>query len=271
MTFASIRGSWLLGVAVWSAAPGLAHADELACREAYQSGQRSHRDKKLLRAREEFLLCARNPCPKVFQGECAGWLREVESELPTVVFSLRGTPGPGARISVDGAPFQGALDALARPLDPGAHRFAFDSSTQHVLVEQSILEGVKAQSIVFDLGPSTPPVAPPVVALPREPASKRAAPRWPFWALSGVGVAAVATSAAFGVKGLVARGDLSDCRPDCSLEQVHGVRHDFLASDIALGIGVVTLASALVVYLLRPHAPPASSASLRDFFSPPIR
>jgi hypothetical protein len=222
------------------------------CRTAYEQGQRLRRAKKLLSARDEFVVCSRAPCPTVFQPECLRWLGEVQSEVPTVVVDVRrgtGVESSAADVLVDGAPFAKKIDGRAQPVDPGQHVFTVTLPDGKTHTQTStVVEGVKAQRIVFDFAPR-------VVAPPPPPPEHGVSP-WTY-VLGGVTVAGLGSFGYFGLTGLHQRGQVIDCTQDCTQSDVDTARRSLLVADISLGVSVVALAGAITTYFLT--RPPARS------------
>lgn len=235
-----------------------AHADDApdkqVCRRAYEQGQRLRRTKKLLDARKDFMICARDPCPAVFQPECLQWLTEVDREIPTVVVvGSGGRPGARAAVKVDGAPWFEGLDGIARAIDPGEHQLSVTVDGREVVQRVVVVEGAKAARVVVDLP-----------APPAEPAPEPARPRsvsWPTIALAGVGVAALGSFAYFGLRGLSQRSDVEACTPDCTASQVTKGKTSFLVADVSLGVSVVTLGLAAYLFLSERGDARATTAS----------
>jgi hypothetical protein len=88
--------------------------------------------------------------------------------------------------------------------------------------------------------------------------------------LGGVGVVGIG---AFAYLGLTAKGDLDHlrqtCAPFCSSSDLDSARHEALGADIALGVGVVSLAAAAYVLLTRPSAPASTSTAHVEVFASP--
>jgi hypothetical protein len=225
--------------------------DKAACHGAYEQGQRLRRGKKLIEAREKLLLCARDPCPAVFQPECAKWLGELDAEVPTVVVALEGkVEGDGAHVLVDGAPFSPQVDGIARPIDPGPHEFVIETDRVRIAQKATIVEGEKAQRVVVTGVAGS--------GAERPPGPERPVPPLAI-GVGALGVAALGTSAVFGLIGLGQKSDIDKCTPNCTLDDVHSARRTFLVSDVALGVGLVAVGAAVVLYVTRPTQAAESS------------
>lgn len=229
------------------------------CLDAYARSQPLRRDGKLTEAREELLLCARDPCPKQLQPDCVGWLDEVDRALPSVIFSA--TDGAGSdlsdvSVSVDGKPLASRLDGRALAIDPGNHVFRFQRRGQ-APVERSILiqEGEKRRRIVVRLGEPAPKA--------RRPAQQQVSsgPPWTAYALGGFGIVALGTFAYFGSSGISDRSSLDACKPNCASSDVDRVDRKFWVANVALAVSAVTLGGATVIFLS--HSGDARGASTR--------
>jgi hypothetical protein len=242
--------------------------DQSACRAAYEDGQRLRRGKKLLEAREKLLVCARSPCPAVFQPECIKWLEEIEAEIPTVVVSVEGAKeGVPVRVLVDGETFAERADGVARPLDPGEHELVAVSEDQRVSRRVMIVEGGKAQRFDLAFPERAEPPAASRVETPGEPAREPGRPVPALtWVLAGVGVVAGGASGFFAYRGLSQRDDIQGCSPNCLQSDVDEARRSLLVADVALGVSIVALGAALVLYLSRPYEePPATTTAMGRF------
>ncbi len=220
------------------------------CRTAYEQGQRLRRAKKLVSARDEFVVCSRAPCPAVFQPECLRWLGEVQSEVPTVVVDVRrgtGVEATAADVRLDGAPFARQIDGRAQPVDPGQHTFTVTLPDGKTRTQMStVVEGVKAQRVVFDFAPK--------VLVPPPPPPEHGVSPWTY-VLGGVTVAGLGSFGYFGITGLHQRGEVIDCTQSCTQSDVTTARRSLLVADISLGVSVVALAGAITTYFLtRPSA-----------------
>ena len=228
--------------------------DKIACANAAEHAQSLRAARSLKAAREELLRCSREGCPKGIRRDCEGWLREVETDLPSLVFRANdghGTDLIEVELTLDGTRLASRLDGAAVVVDPGPHVVRF-SANGLVSDEQTVLvtEGEKNRAVVgvlraatatapsatTSVPPSTPPSAPPLASS----SSTGVAP----WVFGVGGVAAIAT---FGVLQLVARSrraaldDGCGRTSSCTHDQVAPVRTEFLVSGVALGVGVVAL------------------------------
>ncbi len=241
-TLAGLLLATLLG------SPALARAAPTSCADAYVSGQHLLREHHLGRAREQLLVCARDPCPRALQPECTQWLADAERAMPSVVVDVReaaGAPVRGARLSIDGVDRSELLDGTTRKIDPGQHVFRA-SADGHAAVDRTLLlrEGEKSRLVVFELAPL------PVTTAPE--ATPRAGERpsfVPAGVAGGVGVVALGVFAGFGVGGLSIRQSLAACRPECAPSRVAAGNTDWIVADASLGAAAVSLGLASYFFL----------------------
>lgn len=239
------------------------------CRAAYEQGQRKKKKHALKAARADFLLCARDPCPKAFQPECIDWLAEVEKLIPTIVplvVSADGQPRADVRVFVDGTLVADRIDGTAIALDPGEHVFRFEPRDGKP-IEQSVLmvEGVGGRVLRVELpalavnAPPAPPPPPP----PKPPATTEA-PGPSSWAyvFGAVAVVGGASFGYFGATGLAKRNALDDCQPHCLQNDIDSARTRFLIADVSLAVAVVSLGVSTYLFVARRGAAPAPTAAI---------
>jgi hypothetical protein len=237
-----------------------------ACVEAYEAGQQLRNAGKLLESRERLLICSNDECPTAVRGDCATWLNEVDSNLPSVVVEARlpsGRETPEVSVTVDGAVVARNLDGRALSVDPGVHTFRFESASAGRVEQQVIVrQGEKNRKIVVQFGnaaaaPAPAPDGPATTApVPGHEAPKPAAVGSPLYpvlplVLAGVGVVGVGAFVGFALSGKQLERDLRDtCAPECSDSQVNAVKQRFVYADIGLGVGAAALVGAGVTYFL---------------------
>lgn len=259
------------------AVPSTAHAtepDKAVCAESYRSAQTQRKSGNLRRAREALIQCASDRCPSVMQPDCMRWLTEVEAAMPSLTFAATGESGKDVtdvHVSMDGETLTHELDGKAIPVDPGSHTLRFERANAEP-IEQPIIvhEGEKARVVSVTWVQKSP------VALFREETVKRekSGPPTLTWVFGGVGLAGVATFAVLGLTGLNRRANLEkECFGNCDQSQVDSVKHQFLAADIALGAGALSLGVATVLWLThRAHKSKEGTSleALKHFKTPPM-
>ena len=230
-----------VGTATASDAP-----EKAACAEAAELGQEHRRNGKLRDALESFRRCARRSCPTVVTADCLRFAAEVERSLPSLVFRARdgGKDVTDVTVFVDGEKVAEELDGMARELDPGRHDVRFEREGRSSVLERVVLvEGEKSRLLtaIFSEVSQGPPTE--------------------VWVLGGLGAASIA---GFAYLGLSARSDRKDLQATCGVtksctdDQVDGFRRKAVMADVFLGLGVLSLATAGVLWMgTGNEAPPA--------------
>lgn len=263
--------------AVPSTPPGPVGGDssKLECVKRHEDAQLARGQDRLLDARAALRLCSRAACPAAIRDDCVDWLAEVTRSLPSVVVTARESRPDVAdvKVFVDGKLVAERLSGAALELDPGEHRFRFESP-RWPPVERTVLvsEGVKNRPIEIEFTPA-PSVALPAAAAPSALATPSPTPaatpgrRWPplEYVVEGVGIASLATFATFGGIGLYEHHRLEgSCAPFCGTAEVSRVRTEFIVADASLGVALVSAAIAVYLHRTRPsdaHPTAASSPS----------
>jgi hypothetical protein len=229
-------------------APAALADDKLACIAASDRAQVLRDSGKLVAAREALLACSRATCPTAVADDCSSWLKDVEARTPTVVVRARDAAGGDlldVTVTIDGAPFLATLDGRARPLDPGKHTFRFER-TGHSTVERSVLvtEGEKNRLVEVVL---------PAIEKPKPEAPKvlHTTSLVPTLAVGAVGLLGIAGFAYFGLSAERDHRRLQDCRPFCAESDVDAARTKAIVADVSLGVGVLGLAGAAVLFFTR--------------------
>lgn len=258
----------LIGVAaITGSRVARADASRAACVEAYERAQHLKKEDKLKDAREALVTCAQDACPAATRADCTPWLAEVERALPTMVVAVSDGAGKdivGAKIAIDGAPYTG-VEGAAIPIDPGPHKIRVE--VNGVSAEESIVArvGEKLRRVVVTI--KTAPTTSPVVVTP-EPAAE-SGQRSLVLPITFTALGVVGLATAFGV-GAAAKSESNElrstCKPNCSDDQIGAVETKLLVSDIALGVGIASVALA-VYFWLRPSggssSPPSSASANR--------
>jgi hypothetical protein len=196
------------------------------------------------------------------QRECVSALAALEPRIPTVILVARDERKrdlTDVRALVDGVVVRSKLDGRELELNPGKHIVRFEMPGT-APVEQTIVVRERDKGRVLEAE-----LKPPSASSALQPASRAPAPATSAetttpartvptlsWIFGAVGIAGLGTSAAFGAAALSARTEANTCRPYCSSHQVDIVNERLLGADIALGVGVVSLVAAVVIYLTQP-------------------
>jgi hypothetical protein len=240
------------------------------CLAAYEKAQVERKEARLTTAREQLLICAQDACPAVVKKDCTPWLAETEQALPSVTLVAKDPNGKDlvdVKVTVDGKPFASTVDGTAKPLDPGKHVFRFEGGG-NVAEETVVLrEGEKRRAITVTLGKkddgAQPPAPPPVTEPPREEATGGS--KVPAIAVGVLGLAAIGAGVFIGVSAKSDADDLrTSCAPNCEQSKIDDVSTKLLLSDIGLGVGVVAIAAAVVLWVAASPSEPAKKSGRID-------
>jgi hypothetical protein len=243
---------WVLGAASAAQADP---PDRDACIKAYVDAQGARKAGELLRAEQGLAVCANDVCPGMVKRDCTQWLEEVTRALPSVILIARDDRGgdlldvattvDGQRVPLDGKPL---------PLDPGKHSMHFEHAGAPPRDQVVLLaEGEHARPVIATF-PSVIDVRVRAEGSRRVPAAS--------WALGGVGGVAAGVFTYFAVRGTNDRVSLG-CERGCSEANYSRVDGEFTAADVALGISVASLGTAVVVWLVTHRQPPVQAQGTR--------
>lgn len=239
------------------ATAGAQSPSQAACIEAYTKGQELEQAGALREARTKFLVCGREPCSKVLVKDCILWIDDVERKMPTVVVEAHGTDDVevnDVRVFVDDDLVATRLDGRAIDVNPGPHTLRFVREGAPAVEQRAVMrEGEKGRKIVVAFGPArASPLAappPPPAAARRRDEARTHKPPWLVYPLAGVGAVGLGGSAYFGLHGLSQRADLDGCKGFCASDPVSDARRSFLFADISLGVALISLGAAAVLFL----------------------
>jgi hypothetical protein len=182
-----------------------------------------------------------------------------------VTARARGPDVADVKVFVDGKLVAERLSGAALEIDPGEHRFRFESRLWPP-VERTILvsEGVKGREIDIEFEPAPAPLLRVPPSPPAPPPANRGLQGFDY-ALGGLALASLGTFATVSSWALFERHDLQQqCAPFCSDDQVSSVATKLVIADVALGAAVVSLA-VLYLHVTRPpdgHGATTARASL---------
>lgn len=221
------------------------------CFGAALAGQKLRNSGKLGAARARLIVCSSAPCPAAVAVDCIQWLADVNAAMPTVVLGARDASGADlvdVSVAVDGVASGTTGEGRPLAVDPGLHEVVFTrpggSTTKETFVART---GEKNRSVVTRFAADTPALAPALPA-PRSRSVPIAS-----WVAGGASVAALGVFAYFGGQGIGDRSRLG-CDVGCSASDKRAVDAKFLVADVALGLAVVALGAAVVIYLVHPAA-----------------
>lgn len=183
--------------------------DKHVCVAASERGQQLRDDGKYRSAREAFASCARPVCPALVQSDCVKWLADLEATSPSVVIIAKDDKGndlTAVSVTVDGAPLATVLDGRPLVVDPGDHKFRYETHgfpavDAHVVIHV----GEKSRPLGVQFGTPVAPSKPPPTAGgdARAPTSPPPDPTRHTigWILVGVGAASlVGAGVSFGIR-----------------------------------------------------------------------
>jgi len=235
-----------------------------ACVRAYEQAQEERQSDKLLEAREHLRGCAQEACPAFIRSDCNAWSHELQSEMPSVVFTARSAGRDLTDVGVSSGErvLASRIDGAAIELDPGEYDFRFTSpGMQPVTHHVRISRGERyLQRVEFVPSPKEPAAEHRAASLP-PPAQRSAVLPAVF---GGVAVLGLAGFAVFGTRGRSAESRLqTTCSPHCSEDQISSVRTQYAVADVSLGVGLASLG--LAAYFALRSSPEQRAAQTSSF------
>ncbi len=212
------------------------------CLAHHEEAQVARRERRLLDTRTALRICSGVSCPAAIRADCVDWLDQVAHSLPSVVVTARarGADILAVKVFIDDKLATERLSGFALEIDPGLHKFRFESPPWPV-IEREVLasEGVKDRPIDVEFAPPLPTAA--ELAVRSEP------PR-PFrlersdYVFGGIALAGIATLAYFGGTGLYDANQLENsCMSFCKDDDVNPVRAKLIIADIGMGVAILSL------------------------------
>jgi hypothetical protein len=216
------------------------------CLSRYEEAQVARRERRLLDSRAALRTCSRASCPAAIRADCVDWLEQVAHSLPSVVVTARarGADILAVKVFVDGKLATEKLTGFALEVDPGLHKYRFESPPWPV-IEREVLasEGVKQRPIEVEFAP---PLPSPLLSHPEARPFRLERSDYVF---GGLAVAGFGVLAYFGGTGLYDAHQLrTDCKPFCDHADVQAVQTKLLIADIGLGIGILALVVGLYLH-----------------------
>jgi hypothetical protein len=226
-----------------------ADAAKAECLERHEAAQVARRERRLLDTRAALRVCSGAACPAAIRADCVDWLDQVAHSIPSVVVTARarGADVLAVKVIVDGKVAAEKLTGFALEIDPGLHKFRFESPPWPA-IERDVLasEGVKDRPIDVEFAPPLPDAA--LTQGGPEPPKPFRLERSDY-VFGGIALAGFATLAYFGGTGLYDVHRLQmDCASFCTHEQVQDVRTKLIIADIGMAVGVVALAVGLYLH-----------------------
>lgn len=232
-----------------------------ACASSYESAQRERGRGALLEASEAARACSQPECPAFLAQECIKLYEQIQTELPTVVFSAKNGRGEelvDVTVQIDGKTVTQHLDGRPIELNPGLHTFHFESAGLPAYeVKQTARIGDHNRLMEVMLGPIERPPTPaqplqlPPPSAPVEPAKHGSTIPAASFVLGGVGVIGLGAFAGLRLSASSDYNDLSrNCSPRCDPNKVDPIRTKYTLSYVALGVGAAAVAAGVVVYVV---------------------
>jgi len=223
-------------------------AAKAACLANYEEAQVARRARRLLDTRAALRICSGAACPAAVRADCVDWLDQVGRSLPSVVVTARarGADLLAVKVFVDGRLVAERLTGFALELDPGLHKFRFESPPWPA-IEREVLasEGAKDRPIELEFAPPLPVVN--QLAHPEPPKPFRL--ERSDYVFGGIALAGFATLAYFGGTGLYDAHHLkTTCDTFCAHDDVDAVRTKLTIADIGMAVGVVALTVGLFLH-----------------------
>jgi hypothetical protein len=278
------RGLWpsLLAL-VFALSP--ARADQVDdCIRASSEGQRLRNEGKLSAAAGELAVCVGTSCPAMIRRDCEGWVREVESSMPTVIFAATDAQGHDrsqVQVFVDGARLLDRLDGKPVPLDPGAHAVKYVSadgveSTMDLVARVGEKNRVVSMQLALSAPPvssgspaptssgSEPPPSPPPNDVSPRPTTTRRVPIL-AWVLGTVSVVGFGAATYFDLSATSDTHTLrATCDPRCAHTDIDAIDTKYRVAGVALGTGLVAAGLTLFLILSSTTAPPPAVSYSRE-------
>ncbi len=263
-------------ILVFALVPENAHgaASATECASSYEQAQILRREGRLCEARSAMVICSSSKCPGIVRKDCALWLSQIEGDIPTVVVVARGVEGTDltdVRVSIDGRPVQTVARGQAFAVNPGEHVFRFERGESKPVQQTVVIhQGEKNRLIPVTMleqsrtvlqepeakqAPSATPDDEARASAPSAPAPERkvseSSSKGAAFIVGAGSVLALGTSMYLGLTG---RSDLehlrTSCAPLCTDSDIASVKTKLIASDVTLGVGLVSLAIASYLFFI---------------------
>jgi hypothetical protein len=228
-------------------------ADEKAdCISASEKAQSLRDDRKLLKAREQFLACARDVCPAAVKKDCADQVAELVKRMPSVVFRAKDKNGQdlvAVKVSADGDVVTQQLDGRSISLDPGVHTFRFEAEGNEPLEQKIVLaEGEHDRAVTANFGKGGIEGA--GGGSLAAPPAKKGAPIAAF-VVGGVGLVSMGVAPIFYAMGLGQKSDdeaPTGCKNTggCSQSEIDSIRTKLIVGDVFMFAGAAIFTTGLV-------------------------
>jgi hypothetical protein len=231
------------------------------CVRAYEAAQKDRLAGDLPAAKAGLLVCSNAACPAIVQSDCAGWLREVEAAMPSLVVTIRDPGGAdvvGAKVYVDGDRAHPHAIGEAFDVKPGPRKLEVEAPNAPPITREVVVSPAEKNRViplVIGAAASTAPPPPPAAPFPRGAI-----------ALGVIGGVIAAGGIGVDVAGTVRLHDLrTGCAPGCSPDRIDATRAEIITGDVILATGVVVLGAAVVYYFTQRRSAPRDAMSPAPF------
>jgi hypothetical protein len=246
-------------MSLWSVS-ALATPETAACVSAFEDSQVLQKAGKLIDAREKATTCNQPACGSLIASECYNILERLENTMPSVVVAVRDEQEndlPQVRVTIDGVPAKPTADGRI-VVDPGTYRFHFEANNflpQDKIVSVRLGEKLRMVSVVMHTPKVESPPGPPATATvtsaappPAPPPVSRRTLRIGSGIALGLGLVGFGAFAGLWSTASNQYDTLLACRPNCSPDKVDTVNGNFVASYVALGAGIVGVATSAALF-----------------------
>jgi hypothetical protein len=233
---------------------GTSRPGRAECLAAHHQAQELKRSDKLIEAQQQLLICSSETCPGALIADCGAWIAEVEQITPSMVLEVRldGKQVDGANLFVDRQPITDWSHAVK--VNPGRHLVRAELPGLEPREQNVVLpEGQRLRLISIDFkSPEPAPARGPTERSAPDPGPAERPVPTVVYPLLGVGVAGLASFAAFAVVGRSKQTDLErSCQPRCTDSDLAPMKTAYLIGDISAGVAVAALFGAAAFYFSR--------------------
>ena len=229
-------------------APPVAPSDPATeqCVVANETAQRLLRAGSLAAAREQVNLCVATTCPELIRNDCNELSKAIQAATPTVRFDARDKSGAtvnNVRVTIDGTVLAESLDGTPLAVDPGKHRFVFESPGLPRTTKTIVLKTGEQRGERVDMIDMTGPLL-----------------RTTGLVVAGIGVISIGYGTFRAIRAKTTYDDAVEHCPDgpnsCSPAGARGgedAHDDAAAATTTIGIGAFLVAGGAALYFLVPE------------------
>ena len=245
----------ILATVTSSAALAQTQPDKQQCVDAYTHAQVLRTKDKLVLSKNQLEVCTAAACPEALRKDCTTWLAEVQQNIPLLSVDVVDESGhalPTAHVTIDG---NTVATGQAINLDPGPHTVQADAPGMIAGTESVELAKGEKRRATVTLKAQAAAELPPAVHRPVPVAAI---------VLASLGAVGIGGFIGFCIAGNSLRGTLdASCKPtrSCNPSDVDTIKTDYVIADVSLGVGIVSLAAATVLFIVGYTSAPPKEAS----------